>query len=77
MSPHRLFRSPGDGRTDQAVANRDDNDVSVLLGNGDGTFAAPGDLRGGEQLRRDRGGGLERQSYVELRTASGPRDGAQ
>ncbi len=38
MSPHRLFRSPGDGRTDQAVANQDDNDVSVLLGNGDGTF---------------------------------------
>jgi hypothetical protein len=38
MSPHRLFRSPGDGRTDLAVANQDDNDVTVLLGNGDGTF---------------------------------------
>jgi len=38
MSPHRLFRSPGDGRTDLAVANQDDNDVSVLLGTGDGTF---------------------------------------
>ena len=28
----------GDGRTDLAVANYDDNTVSVLLGNGDGTF---------------------------------------
>ena len=28
----------GDGRTDLAVANSDANDVSVLLGNGDGTF---------------------------------------
>ena len=32
----------GDGRTDLAVANYDDNDVSILLGKGDGTFAAPG-----------------------------------
>ena len=32
----------GDGRTDLAVANSGANDVSVLLGNGDGTFAAPG-----------------------------------
>ena len=28
----------GDGRTDLAVANSGSNDVSVLLGNGDGTF---------------------------------------
>ena len=28
----------GDGRTDLAVANYYDNDVSILLGNGDGTF---------------------------------------
>jgi hypothetical protein len=28
----------GDGRTDLAVANQEDNTVSVVLGNGDGTF---------------------------------------
>ena len=28
----------GDGRTDLAVANSGSNDVSILLGNGDGTF---------------------------------------
>src|SRR5208337_4191608 len=31
----------GDGRTDLAVANLASNDVSVLLGNGDGTFQKP------------------------------------
>src|SRR5262249_13592884 len=30
-----------DGRPDLAVANGDSNDVSVLLGNGDGSFQAP------------------------------------
>ena len=34
----------GDGRLDLAVANYSSNDVSVLLGNGDGTFADPGQL---------------------------------
>jgi len=33
-----LFRSNGDGIWDLAVANSSSNDVSVLLGNGDGTF---------------------------------------
>jgi FG-GAP repeat protein len=28
----------GDGKLDLAVANQNSNDVSVLLGNGDGTF---------------------------------------
>ena len=31
----------GDGRIDLAVANFGSNDVSVLLGNGDGTFQPP------------------------------------
>src|SRR5438874_3113235 len=31
----------GDGKPDLAVANFDSNTVSVLLGNGDGTFRAP------------------------------------
>lgn len=30
-----------DGKSDLAVANQDSNDVSILLGNGDGTFRAP------------------------------------
>src|SRR5688500_16059146 len=30
-----------DGRLDLAVANQDSNNVSILLGNGSGTFAAP------------------------------------
>ena len=34
----------GDGQLDLAVANVDSNDVSVLLGNGDGTFVDPGQL---------------------------------
>ena len=33
----------GDGKTDLAVAHGNDNDVTIHLGNGDGTFAAPGD----------------------------------
>ena len=32
----------GDGRLDLVIANCGSNDVSVLLGNGDGTFADPG-----------------------------------
>ena len=35
----------GDGKPDLAVANDGGNNVSVLLGNGDGTFAAAGQLR--------------------------------
>jgi hypothetical protein len=31
----------GDGNLDLAVANADSTDVSILLGNGDGTFTVP------------------------------------
>ena len=46
----------GDGRTDLAVANYGPERVSVLLGNGDGTFQPPGHLRGGVLPVRPRGG---------------------
>src|SRR5437667_6160411 len=32
----------GDGNTDLAVSNSNSNNVSILLGNGDGTFIAAG-----------------------------------
>ncbi len=38
----------GDGFTDLATANLISDDVSVLLGNGDGTFAAPLSFRCGK-----------------------------
>ena len=50
----------GDGRPDLAVANSGDNNVSVLLGNGDGTFQPQVDLRGRVRSRR-RGGRLQRR----------------
>ena len=41
---HKRMNVPdhGDGRTDLAVADVDSNDVSILLGNGDGTFVTQG-----------------------------------
>ena len=47
----------GDGKPDLAVANYGSNTVSVLLGNGDGTFGAKTDFATGTDpyLRGDRG----------------------
>ena len=39
----------GDGKLDLAVANADNNNVSILLGNGDGTFQAKVDYGAGAQ----------------------------
>ena len=46
----------GDGRTDLAVANYGSNDVSILLGNGDGTFQPQVTYAVGSDPRRARGG---------------------
>ena len=51
----------GDGRTDLAVANYGSNDVSVLLGNGDGTFQDQVRYAAGTAANRPRGGGLQRR----------------
>ena len=42
----------GDGKPDLVVANYGDNNVSVLLGNGDGTFQTAADLRRAAPARR-------------------------
>ncbi len=46
----------GDGIPDIVVANYDDNTVSVLLGNGDGTFQPQDVYRGRRQAVRGRRG---------------------
>ena len=53
QNPARSWRgtSAATATLDLAVANSSDNTVSVLLGNGDGTFAAPGHLRRGVATR--------------------------
>ena len=36
----------GDGKLDLAMANQNDGTVSILLGNGDGTFQPPANVGG-------------------------------
>lgn len=40
-SPSEPSDFDGDGDVDVVVANTQDNTVSILLGNGDGTFSQP------------------------------------
>ena len=51
----------GDGHLDLAVANTDGDTVSVLLGNGDGTFQPQVTYAVGSEPGRDRGGRLQRR----------------
>ena len=51
----------GDGQLDLAVANSHDSTVSVLLGNGDGTFQPQVTYAVGSVSRRHRGGRLHRR----------------
>ena len=51
----------GDGRLDLAVANSDSGNVSVLMGNGDGTFQPAVNYLVGYVPTADRGRGLHRR----------------
>ena len=55
--------STGDGIPDIVVANSGSNSVSVLLGNGDGTFQARANLRGWRRPARSGGGGPHRRRH--------------
>ena len=57
----------GDGKPDLAVANCDSDTVSVLLNNGNGTFAATVDYPTGDEPRLGRGGGPERRRQARPR----------
>ena len=61
----------GDGKLDLAVANNGASSVSILLGQGDGTFAPKADYPtpGGPYGIADRGG--QRKSQVHRRGPSG------
>ena len=60
--------SPATAHLDLAVANAAGNDVSVLLGNGDGTFQTPGHLR-------CRGSSADTRSWRATSTATADRPG--
>jgi hypothetical protein len=56
----------GDGKLDLAVANLGSNDVSVLLGNGDGSFQAPRNFPTGLEPRSVAVGDFNGDGKVDL-----------
>ena len=60
----------GDGRTDLAVANYGANDVSVLLGNGDGTFQPQVTYAVGTEPDAPRGGDFNGDGRTDLAVAN-------
>ncbi|HMK49662.1 MAG TPA: VCBS repeat-containing protein, partial [Thermodesulfovibrionales bacterium] len=60
-----------DGRTDLAVANLDGDTVSILLGNGDGTFQAAIDYGAGDYPLSVRTGDFNADGRTDLAVANG------
>ncbi len=60
----------GDGLTDLATANDDSDDVSVLLGNGDGTFAAQQTFAAGDRPVSVTTGDFNGDGLTDLATAN-------
>ena len=60
-----------DGKLDLAVLNQNDNTVSILLGNGDGTFAAGAVLNTGKRPRAVAVGDFNEDGNLDLVVANG------
>src|SRR6266849_2455137 len=60
----------GDGRQDLAVANQNSNDVSVLVGNGDGSFQSPRNFAAGSFLWSVAVGDFNRDGRPDLAVAN-------
>lgn len=56
----------GDGKLDVAVANSDDNNVGILLGNGDGTFREPHTYPAGDVPYAIRAGDFNHDGRLDL-----------
>jgi hypothetical protein len=59
----------GDGHLDIVLANQGSNSATILLGNGDGTFAAPVDYAVGDEPLAIRLGDLDQNGALDLVTA--------